>query len=1378
MDTSTSTTIKGICIQDNTTVNVTLGLTDTTILTNNQAPIYDGSNKATITKVFNNTDNKINCANTYVAQIGNTLYQNFTDSDEDATNDALSVAKTSGGIIELLASETTITSISLDNAITLDGNNNTVKTSKNAITVDYAGDVTFKNIIFEHGATQAAIKINSSANVSITNVQITATLESGYQYGLINITATKGDGDTVTLNMNQVTATMNVTAGSGSTHAIVRVDKSTTKTVDINISNSKLDASTSAKIKGIYIQSGTEVSVFVDLIDTTIKTADVAAIESNSTEVSQTIVMDNACALTSNSQEFANAPISGYDAQIGNTVYLLFKDALAAANEAEDAVTIELLSDVTVTYNYYIGNVNGKTITVEGNDKIVTTAGAKYNHAFRVNKACSVVFKDMTIKHNNRGSVIQVDENTAGATLTLTDVIIQAVNPENTYTDSNDVTYTNIYSYTLINLHSNSTLNMTRVNATMTVATEGWDDYLSILRTGNVNQEKTVEININDCNFNTTGASKRSGIIIMETTNATLNVTDTNISTKDAGAIIDYSGNATITKTFSEKDATKEGYTTYSSADYVAQIGDQMFTSFTDSDEDETNDALSVANATKGNVTIQLLQDISVSQNCYIKNNSTIDGNNHTITTAGGTDSSLDNHALRVNKASCNVEVKNMTIVHKNRGSAIQVDKAGVTLSLTDVIIKADNPDNSAGTYNYALINLLYDSTLNMTRVDIDMKVETVGATDYNQWAIIRTGNSDKEAATYKTIEMNLVDCKLDATEAYVRSGILVVDADATINLEDTSILTQTGDECAAIRGYAANDTDVKKATISMRGNCLLQSGDSTDVNVTIKNIDSGITDGCVWKYKQYNNVTAFRTSEGLEAPSMVPTGYIFAGWYTDKSCTADFALEATDTTTTSAYAKFVPEHVMDVKAQLSKNLLDGISEGEKGAIRFVTTIDSLDYQEVGFDYVIMNSDVELLSGTKKSDVVYRKLYAVDNRNGEPLSLIPRFTFCAESEYFKAVTFKNISSSLFDAEITVRPFWITMDGTKVYGDAVTKTVNQGIHSSDLDGNVNSGSESTKSKYTNRVVLVSDMHYTTSLDKATYDSENWSFMAALASKLPNASYAAGPAFGYTQEQKLQAILDDISSLGANATIDSVMILGDITLDDYGYRNLVNNYLDDFKANFIDKLTYPSYTIAGNHDSYTNTEWKNVIGTDRQYSVVVDNAVFIMLDTFEATHATSASGSAYKGVDIDFLKSELENTEYEDKTIFLCSHYYQEGRNTDNDAALKALIAGDDRIVCMFRGHTHKNTTLTPDSLAGVSLIDIGGYAYNGQKEDDGTYNFNTFDESWAWGYQVLEWNDEEVHLYHVKPARSYTDSDGIVHNYEGAIEDDVVIKIKK
>ena len=302
---------------------------------------------------------------------------------------------------------------------------------------------------------------------------------------------------------------------------------------------------------------------------------------------------------------------------------------------------------------------------------------------------------------------------------------------------------------------------------------------------------------------------------------------------------------------------------------------------------------------------------------------------------------------------------------------------------------------------------------------------------------------------------------------------------------------------------------------------------------------------------------------------------------------------------------------------------------------------------------------------------------------------------------------------------------------------------------------------SESEYTHRVILVSDMHYTT--------EETTEELKALYPDA-NTSVAAGDAFGYTQREKIQCILDDINAFAERESIDAIMILGDISLDDYSYRNLPENYVQKFKEDFIDQTSYPCYTIPGNHDSYSNEDWKKVIGTDRQFSVKIGDAVFIMLDTFSQDPATGASGSPYVGVDTDFLEQEL--AKYPTETIFLCSHYYTAD---SNDYKFTKLLKDNDRIVCMFRGHTHQNTLLAPEEMDYRFLVDIGGYGYNGGAATGNDFSY--FDDAWAWGYQVLEWNDTTAHIYHVKPARHYSGSNG-EFDFVGGIEDDKVLTIKK
>ncbi len=210
---------------------------------------------------------------------------------------------------------------------------------------------------------------------------------------------------------------------------------------------------------------------------------------------------------------------------------------------------------------------------------------------------------------------------------------------------------------------------------------------------------------------------------------------------------------------------------------------------------------------------------------------------------------------------------------------------------------------------------------------------------------------------------------------------------------------------------------------------------------------------GVGWQY--FAEVSSYREKENLAAP--IPTdkngdpvdGYVFSGWYSDvdndENTVADRIPCEIGLDKGPAWAKFVPKEVLSVKAQISNDLYDEMKP-EKGAIRFVTTVDSEQYLEVGFLFTY--SEETAKTPVKRSNhIVYDKLYAVGaNGTGEEDIEIKPTDFSPLSLHFKAWTWKNVSSSLYDLGFAVTPFWITMDGTKVTGVPVVKTINQGIES--------------------------------------------------------------------------------------------------------------------------------------------------------------------------------------------------------------------------------------------------------------------------------------------------------------------------------------------
>lgn len=143
--------------------------------------------------------------------------------------------------------------------------------------------------------------------------------------------------------------------------------------------------------------------------------------------------------------------------------------------------------------------------------------------------------------------------------------------------------------------------------------------------------------------------------------------------------------------------------------------------------------------------------------------------------------------------------------------------------------------------------------------------------------------------------------------------------------------------------------------------------------------------------------------------------GKVFAGWYTDETCKTTYKK-----TSGLAYAKFVDADVLKVKYQMMEATA---ADSESTDIRLITTIDSVDYKKVGFQYTVGSGEEAVTSST----VAYKTLGAVSGTTYKPSD------FSANSKYFIIYTLIDIPNSEFGEDIQVTPYWVTEDGTTVYG---------------------------------------------------------------------------------------------------------------------------------------------------------------------------------------------------------------------------------------------------------------------------------------------------------------------------------------------------------
>ncbi len=167
-----------------------------------------------------------------------------------------------------------------------------------------------------------------------------------------------------------------------------------------------------------------------------------------------------------------------------------------------------------------------------------------------------------------------------------------------------------------------------------------------------------------------------------------------------------------------------------------------------------------------------------------------------------------------------------------------------------------------------------------------------------------------------------------------------------------------------------------------------------------------------------------------------VKDGYVFGGWYQDdekggkKAITEDEAENFRGT----AYAKFVPAYVLSVKAQIEAKA--ELGDVDSTYLRLATSVDSLQYQNISFD-VWVNNTVQI-ADVPMIKTVYDSVTTVDG------TITPQEVFGEPAKKLATLKLANIPRGNYGTIIYVRPYWITLDGTRVEGLAKYLRVEDGF----------------------------------------------------------------------------------------------------------------------------------------------------------------------------------------------------------------------------------------------------------------------------------------------------------------------------------------------
>ena len=165
--------------------------------------------------------------------------------------------------------------------------------------------------------------------------------------------------------------------------------------------------------------------------------------------------------------------------------------------------------------------------------------------------------------------------------------------------------------------------------------------------------------------------------------------------------------------------------------------------------------------------------------------------------------------------------------------------------------------------------------------------------------------------------------------------------------------------------------------------------------------------------------------------------GYVFGGWFADEKGETQVTTE-TVAEGTPLYAKFVPAYVLSVKAQNHKDV------NSTGNMRLVSGVDdNAHYKEIGFDIYFGNQDAEGYKQTASGTKVYKKIIVNESDNTQSVS-VPQDVFGSQANYFNIAVIKGIPKNSFVSIIYAKPYWVTNDGTKVYGLGKYVRVNDGL----------------------------------------------------------------------------------------------------------------------------------------------------------------------------------------------------------------------------------------------------------------------------------------------------------------------------------------------
>ena len=224
------------------------------------------------------------------------------------------------------------------------------------------------------------------------------------------------------------------------------------------------------------------------------------------------------------------------------------------------------------------------------------------------------------------------------------------------------------------------------------------------------------------------------------------------------------------------------------------------------------------------------------------------------------------------------------------------------------------------------------------------------------------------------------------------------------------------------------------------------------------------------------------------------------------------------------------------------------------------------------------------------------------------------------------------------------------------------------------------------------------------------------------------------YGVSTKERMDRLMRHIQEEYQKDPFEMILFLGDYSLDHWRWQiqgswlKEGRSYTDEWIKAYFDQLPpVPYYMIAGNHEQYGEEKWREITGCSRSLHVVMDDYLFILLDGYGANlDPEEHSDGTYAPMDVQKVRAIMD--QYPDKKVILGSHYFHPDLESDKDG-VKAILC-DERVICLFAGHTHKADVWTlSEEYGSKKVIFTGNYSYCGGGKDPDP-------RPYMWGFRDL------------------------------------------